>query len=475
MSAPADCASTAAPARRRSRALPRLCIVAASVIATLAATELGLRLLFRGDVERVLATRRRQVAPDAAGVLCIGDSYTFGLYYRPEEAYPGRLELLLNAGTEAGSGGHRRWFVENSGIPAQNSAQMAARLPEQLDRLKPKVVVVLAGFNDRWNFAPPSRAATTTVDRAHDGSWIDQWVLVKFVRLVLANEPAAVALDGKTRLAQFTESHIEVAGDEGDNAIDIRKTGQRLVDEEHYVAVATRLREMVAVVRAAGALPFLCSYPSPEPHYEPPSRAAADVARETSVPFVDLRTLFARELEHAAYESLLIPGDRHPTDRGYWRMAVAVAAAMQAAGAWQPTEPLATELPAAERRGFTLTGQREQLYPVTLVREAGEGAPPRFALTGPPNAHWKLLVAGAETPSQQFGPLTLRLAADRWFSASAADERCEGTFDADGRAIWTLPAEFADARFVALAVLHDLLVGAEALQVRGLAGPLPLR
>ncbi|MSR47212.1 MAG: hypothetical protein EXS13_09130 [Planctomycetes bacterium] len=463
---------------RRSRALPRAALVLFSVLATVAAAEVALRLLFRGDIERVLATRRREVAPDAQGILCVGDSYTFGLYYRPEESYPGRLEQILNAGTPAGADGRARWFVENSGIPAQNSAQMAARLPEQLARLQPKAVVVIAGFNDRWNFAEPNAESS---DRSAISRWLDELVVVKFTRLLLSSTASdAKKLDGKTRLEQFNVGRIEVAGEDGGVGIDIKKVGRRLVDDAHYIAVAQRLHEMVAVIRAAGALPILCSYPSPEPHYEPPSRAAADVAKETRVPFVDLRAVFARELETHAYAELLIPGDRHPTDRGHWRMAAEIARALAAAGVWQPESTLRDELPAVAARGYKLTGLQEQLYPVTLapatptIPAAPIGAASTFALTGPPDAHWKILVAASDSPPQQFGSIELRLAADPLFAKSARDDRCEGTFDANGRAAWSVPPDLSAANFVALAVMHDLLVDATDLQVRGLAGPLPL-
>jgi len=460
-------APAVAPPRRRLRtALGRVALLLGSVVATLAGAEVALRLLFRGDVERVLATRRHDAAPDAKSLLCVGDSYTFGLYYRPEEAYPGRLEQLLVAGTEPGADGRASWFVENAGIPAQNLAQMAARLPEQLARLKPSAVVVLGGFNDRWNFAAPGD------DDGRRGGLglLDRLVIVKFARLLAAGGDAAEKLDGRTRFDHFSVEHIEVAGEEGGAAIDIEKTGERLVDAQHYEAVVARLRPLVATIRAAGALPLLCSYPSPERHYEPPSRAAETVARETGVPFVDLRALFAREFGRHRYEELLIPGDRHPTDRGYWRMAVAVADALATAGVWQPKPELRAALAGAEAADFAIAGQQEQLHRVTIASVA----PRTFALTGPPAAHWKLLLARADAPAQKFGFLELRLAADDCFARSAADDRCEGTFDAAGRATFVVPADFADARFAAVAVLHDLLVGAEDLQVRGLAGPLPI-
>lgn len=199
MHLPPDRASTAAPRRRRWPG--RLALLLAALVGVLAAAEIGLRLTYRGDVRRALESRRRELAPDAQTVLCVGDSYTFGLYYRPEESYPGRLEQLLCALTPPRADGRAGWFVENGGIPAQNTAQMAARLDEQLARL------ALAGG-------------------AADGS----------------------------RLAEFREDRIALPGRDGAGgvAIDIRKTGQRLDDADHQALVEARLRELVVRIRAAG-------------------------------------------------------------------------------------------------------------------------------------------------------------------------------------------------------------------------------
>ncbi|MBM4015690.1 MAG: hypothetical protein FJ293_12105 [Planctomycetes bacterium] len=472
-------APTRTPARR-ARGLPRLALAAASALLTLCAAEAALRLASRNFVDALLASRRGDAAPDARTVLCVGDSYTFGLYYRPEEAYPGRLEQLLRAGDPAPPGRGARWRVENSGIPAQNLAQVAARLPEQLARLRPAAVVILAGFNDRWNFATPGDAATDEALGVR--AWLADLVLAKFARLALANASAegegAAPLDGRTRFRHFGVDRIEVAGEDGAAAIAIERGETRLVDDAHHAAVVERLRGVVAQVEAAGAVPVLCSYPSPERHYEPPSRAAADVAAERRVPFVDLRAAFAKELEHHRYEELLIPGDRHPTDRGYWRMALLVAQALVERGTWTAQPEFAAALRAAPANGYALAALPEQLYPVTIAGATAAGStasPLRFELTGPPAAHWKIVLSTSTAPPQQFGSIELAMAADALFMRSAGDERCEGQFDADGRAQFTLPADYAtSARFIALAVLHDLLVGAEDLQVRGIAGPQPL-
>lgn len=80
-------------------------------------------------------------------VLCVGDSFTYGLGASDPEktSYPGRLGELLERSDPG------RWQVVNEGYPGRNSRQLLERLGEQLDRLHPDFVCILVGLNDRWS------------------------------------------------------------------------------------------------------------------------------------------------------------------------------------------------------------------------------------------------------------------------------------------------------------------------------------
>jgi hypothetical protein len=128
-------------------------------------------------------------------------------------------------------------------------------------------------------------------------------------------------------------------------------------------------------------------------------------------------------------------------------------------------------LAAAPDHDYALPGLPEQLWPVKLERLASG----TLYASGPPNARFRVVLAAANAPPQQFGRLALPLANDAVFRASVADERLEGHLDADGHATILLPPETAKgARYVALAVLHDLLLASTELNVRGIAGPMKL-
>ncbi len=475
------------------RVLYRGVLVVAATLLTLAGVECVLRLLTKGAVDRLLASRRHGAAPDASTVLCVGDSFTFGWFYRSEEAYPARLEQLLRAGAPATGVGAAHWFVENAGIPAQNLSQIADRLGPQLDRLQPKVVVILGGFNDRWNVAAPRERG-----RLHE--LFAQLVLVKLVRLVITAD-AESPPDGRNRFQTFSRTQVTVEGGGDDATIDVKKVGKGADDgtdnaepddeetngsdpgDSHessgvgqgrggWRALANRLERIVNLVKSHGALPLLLSYPAPESKYEPPSHAAAFVAEHMHVPFVDLHAAFAEQLTIHRYEELLIPNDRHPTDRGHWRMAVLVASALAEHGIWSPPPELRAALIEAPRHDFAVAGFPELLHPVELSPLA-DGA---WQLRGPPLAHWRVLIAASDTPSHQFGNLTVPLAADAVFARAGGDDRFESDFDATGSTRFSIPEGLAaDARFIALAVLHDPMLNMPDLRVRAIVGPLRLR
>ncbi len=88
-----------------------------------------------------LALQRRD-APRAADltVLCVGDSYTYGLGAPMGQGYPGQLEELL-----AQAAGGRSVAVINRGIPSATSARVLRELQQSLPGGGFDAVVVLAG------------------------------------------------------------------------------------------------------------------------------------------------------------------------------------------------------------------------------------------------------------------------------------------------------------------------------------------
>lgn len=90
---------------------------------------------------------RTAVAPDAYSVLCLGDSFVYGLGAPRDKSFPSQLEELLR--TQSGS---MHYVVYNRGVPGQNSSELLDSLQKNIDETKPRIIVILTGGGNTWNY-----------------------------------------------------------------------------------------------------------------------------------------------------------------------------------------------------------------------------------------------------------------------------------------------------------------------------------
>lgn len=154
---------------RRTKRLLFACLVA---VVTL---EVVLQL---GAVVVACCVAPARVANDA-DVVCVGDSYTFGVgASSPDGSYPGQLEAILRAqGLDV--------RVANAGFPGQHSGDVLQQVDRQL-QAKTRVLCVLLGVNDAWRrparVAPPDPARTPAAVDPARFRW--EWRTGRLLRLV---------------------------------------------------------------------------------------------------------------------------------------------------------------------------------------------------------------------------------------------------------------------------------------------------
>jgi lysophospholipase L1-like esterase len=120
------------------------------------------------------------VPAGARVVLCVGDSFTYGLRAEGSRSYPRGLEARLRAAApEAG------WRVVADAWPGRTSAQVVANLPGRLREHRPEIVVVLVGLNDLWNLTGPD-AAVRTAAPADPSRFVWTWRTARLGAIVAA-------------------------------------------------------------------------------------------------------------------------------------------------------------------------------------------------------------------------------------------------------------------------------------------------
>lgn len=80
-------------------------------------------------------------------VLCLGDSFTFGIGAPKGYSYPEQLQKILD------NNSNKKYIVYNMGIGGQNSSQLLKNLEKNIQKFHPDVILIMTGINNDSNFA----------------------------------------------------------------------------------------------------------------------------------------------------------------------------------------------------------------------------------------------------------------------------------------------------------------------------------
>lgn len=165
--------------------LQKASLVCAGLVGALVMVEVGLRgagAAYAWWRMRALGDADAAAGPRAVRVLCVGDSFTFGIGAPAGESYPEHLQRLLSHAYP-----ERAISVNNRGVPGDNSSQVLDRLARILPTARPEVVVVLAGTNNTWNTA---QASVPPPGHSYLSRWLHRlahWRIGRVVTLVVAS------------------------------------------------------------------------------------------------------------------------------------------------------------------------------------------------------------------------------------------------------------------------------------------------
>lgn len=124
----------------------KIFLIALGLIFVFLLLEGGLRLSRRIYYSyRIENKVNRKDSKDAIRILCLGDSFTFGVGAPKGYSYPEQLQKVLDGNSRG------EFIVYNGGIPGRNSSQLFRNLEENIERYAPDVVVILTGCNNNSN------------------------------------------------------------------------------------------------------------------------------------------------------------------------------------------------------------------------------------------------------------------------------------------------------------------------------------
>lgn len=229
-------------------------------------------------------------------LLAVGDSNTYGLYLREDEAYPRVLEELW-----AQRKSEPPLAVVNLGYPGMNSTLLADQFEQLLAELAPRVVTCMIGINDFWTVPMPGHARLGYGERLRQWLWQHVRIYRFFYFLYRRNAFAGVEVPQDLRDATPEKppppwnwpARARVGGLDLRLGFQLEADLSRIAGAERTATLEENLKRMVTATRRAGACMVLLTYPANGFLHGLANETTRRVARELGVALVDVARDFA--------------------------------------------------------------------------------------------------------------------------------------------------------------------------------------
>lgn len=294
----------------RHRAVKRAVLVLGGILAAIVMLE----ILLQAGAVYFAATGREAPVSVATGdyrILCLGDSNTYGLYLKREEAYPQQLEVLWNQ-----SGRLPKGKVFNLGFPGTNSSKLLSQFPDMLDTFQPDLVIIMVGVNDFWT-------SPVSFEAPRDLRYRARWFLQRHSRAyklfymlrrrsemaeleVVKNNPDGVRMMG-SGTARFGGREF---------ALGWKKAVQGELGLHSLQDLEDNISTLSDYARDFGAELILMTYASRYKAYPVANKIIRKAAARTGRPLVDLTAVFERICPREECPEMLFP-DHHPRAAGH--------------------------------------------------------------------------------------------------------------------------------------------------------------
>jgi lysophospholipase L1-like esterase len=121
-------------------------VLFSGIIASLIILEIALRIIGAIHLHAAIKDKIPPTSKDVYVILCLGDSFTFGIGAPRDKCYPQQLEDLLNKEPV-----RPRVRVVNRGVGSYNTSMIANKLDKFINETNPDLIILLAGGANSWN------------------------------------------------------------------------------------------------------------------------------------------------------------------------------------------------------------------------------------------------------------------------------------------------------------------------------------